>query len=130
MIPPGLEDAIHGPTATPRLVDEPRTDLIPCALSLLGKPVRDRVTGFKGMCSSITFDAYGCVQGLITPPVVDNKPGEAWWYDVKRIEVTGDRVMPAPDFLLRYGEERGGNRLPVPDCRGVTREQAADKSRN
>lgn len=38
-------------------------------LALLGLKVQDKVTGFKGVISSISFDLYGCVQAAITPSV-------------------------------------------------------------
>lgn len=88
-----------------------KNDLINTSLSLLGLKARDRVTGFHGMVFSVTFDAYGCVQALITPPYVDNKAADAMWFDVKRIE-PAERLMVAPDFGVQYGEERGGNSLP------------------
>jgi hypothetical protein len=88
------------------------SDLISKSLALLGMNAKDRVTGFQGVVSSVTFDAYGCVQALLTPKYVDNKHVDSLWFDVKRVLPDSERVMPVPDFDLRYGEERGGNQLP------------------
>lgn len=73
-------------------------------LQLLGHTVRDRVTGFSGVVSSVAFDLYGCVQAVVTPAVhIDDKgvqqtsPGN--WFDVKRLQLFNtEPVMQAPDF--------------------------------
>ena len=36
-------------------------------MKLLGHKVEDKVTGFKGVVSSLSFDLYGCVQAVVTP---------------------------------------------------------------
>jgi hypothetical protein len=77
-------------------------------LYLLGRRATDRVTGFTGVISSVTFDLYGCVQAIVTPPVnAEGKVGDANWFDVKRL-TTGDRVMEPPSFAtLKFGTEIG-----------------------
>lgn len=71
---------------------------------LLGKPAKDKVTGFSGVITSVCFDLYGCIQAVITPST--NKTGEIQdgnWFDVARIEVTKNKsVMPVPDFIEGY----------------------------
>jgi hypothetical protein len=73
-------------------------------LALLGFKVRDRVTGFTGVVSSVSFDLYGCVQAVVTQearvtPEKGQLIGDAHWFDVKRLEVRGDEpVMARPDF--------------------------------
>jgi hypothetical protein len=69
-------------------------------LELLGFKVRDRVTGFAGVVSSISFDLYGCVQAIVTPEVDKaGKVGESCWFDVKRLERQSKApVMDIPDF--------------------------------
>lgn len=70
-------------------------------LNLLGFKVRDRITGFAGVVTSVSFDLYGCVQVLVQPPmgVVDNATPDQRWFDEKRLEVLeGGPVMPAPTF--------------------------------
>lgn len=58
------------------------------ALGLLGLKVRDRVTGFTGVASSICFDLYGCIQAIVSP-AVDDKGAmpDGKWIDVSRLEV-------------------------------------------
>jgi hypothetical protein len=58
------------------------------ALELLGLKVRDRVTGFTGVASSICFDLYGCIQAIVSP-AVDDKGAmpEGKWIDVSRLDV-------------------------------------------
>jgi hypothetical protein len=69
-------------------------------LNLLGMKAEDRVTGFKGVVASITFDLYGCIQGLVNPGADANgKLQEQQWFDVTRLQVTSDTpVMERPNF--------------------------------
>ncbi len=70
-------------------------------LDMLGRQTVDRVTGFKGIISSIYFDLYGCIQAVVTPPVdKDGKKGDAICIDISRLIIIGDPVMerPAWDF--------------------------------
>ena len=41
-------------------------------LELLGLQVRDKVTGFAGVCESVSYDLYGCIQGVVRPPASTN----------------------------------------------------------
>lgn len=73
-------------------------------IELLGKKAKDVVTDFEGVVSSISFDLYGCIQAVITPPV-DEKgekhPGH--WFDVTRVKVLDEiPIMPLPDFSRGY----------------------------
>ncbi|MNO86155.1 hypothetical protein D3C76_775460 [compost metagenome] len=79
-------------------------------LSLLGLRVRDRVSGFTGVCTSVCFDLYGCIQGIINPGLqADGKLGEQSWFDVNRLEILSDvPVMNRPDF--EFGEVAKGNK--------------------
>lgn len=89
-------------------------NLIQESLALLGQSMKDRVTGFKGMVSSVSFDAYGCVQVILSPPVgKDGKPGEGFWFDVKRLVKDGKRVMDAPNFGVNFGTEQGPAAKPA-----------------
>lgn len=57
--------------------------------NLLGLRVKDRITGYHGVVTSIGFDLYGCIQAVVNPGVgADGKPQEAHWFDVNRLEVT------------------------------------------
>jgi hypothetical protein len=69
-------------------------------LSMLGLKVEDKVTGFKGVVSTVTFDLYGCVQVVINPGVgKDGKLGEQCWFDIARLKVLDNKpVMDLPNF--------------------------------
>lgn len=72
-------------------------------MSKLGLKVKDSVTGFKGIVTSIGFDLYGCVQCVVTP-VLDKKakkqePEDSRWFDEKLLVVMDPKpVMPVPSF--------------------------------
>ncbi len=67
-------------------------------LDLLGRKATDRVTGFKGVITSVSFDLYGCVQAILHPRCNDKGRAEPHWFDIARLIVTGDPVMPRPDW--------------------------------
>jgi len=71
-------------------------------LNMLGLSVVDKVTGFKGIVSSMSFDLYGCVQGLVTPSMKeDGKCPDNLWLDVDRLRIVcREPVMKRPDFEL------------------------------
>ncbi len=87
-------------------------------LSMLGKKARDKVTGFEGVVSSVSFDLYGCVSAAITPPIDDKgetRPGN--WFDVTRVEFLDNKpVMNVPDFKKGYVAEgkKGAAEKPAP----------------
>jgi hypothetical protein len=69
-------------------------------IDLLGKTAKDRVTGFQGVVSSVSFDLYGCLQAAISPPLdKDGKYVDGRWFDVNRLEIVDEnRAMPVPAF--------------------------------
>ena len=73
-------------------------------LEMLGLEVEDRITRFSGIVSSISFDLYGCVQGLITQSIDDDgKIRASRWFDMRRLKVKSkDPVMERPNFY--YGD--------------------------
>lgn len=78
--------------------------------ALLGHKVRDRVTGAKGIVTSISFDLYGCVQAVINAGYDEKgKRLDAYWFDVKRLEVrSAAPVMTPPKFAkMKAGAEPG-----------------------
>jgi len=76
-------------------------------LKLLGSVMRDKVTGITGMVDSISFDAYGCVQASLRPKALkDGTLTDGRWFDVKRLENAGKRIMQPPP-ILPAGEEIG-----------------------
>jgi hypothetical protein len=88
-------------------------------LDLLGLKVQDKVTGFKGVVSSISFDLYGCVQAIVTPETdTIGKLLDQGWFDVSRLTVLDQRpVMQPPNF--DFGEtaegKHGPTQKPQPD---------------
>jgi len=80
-------------------------------LKLLGFTARDVITGTKGVVTSISFDLYGCVQAIVTPPVdKDGKQPDLRWFDTKRLTAVGDEpVMAVPCFTA----PPGGQNLPA-----------------
>lgn len=66
---------------------------------MLGMRVEDKVTGFKGVVSSVGFDLYGCIQAIVNPGVgTDGKPQDSHWFDVNRLTVLDGPVMRRPAF--------------------------------
>jgi hypothetical protein len=59
--------------------------------------VEDRVTGFKGVVESISFDLYGCVMAVVRPGVgKDGKPADSHWFDVSRLDVKSPKPVTSP----------------------------------
>ena len=77
-------------------------------LKLLGLPAKDKVTGFKGIVTSLSFDLFGCVQVVLTP---ETKKGgtnieNGHWLDVTRLKILSETpVMELPDFSKGYVSE-------------------------
>lgn len=73
-------------------------------LELLGFKAQDKVTGFHGVVTSISFELYGCVQAVVTPEM--DKDGETkagMWFDVTRLKLKSKKpVMELPNFSSGY----------------------------
>lgn len=86
-------------------------------LNYLGRKAKDRVTGFAGVVSSVSFDLYGCIQAAVTPPV-DEKGAlpDGRWFDIQRLELAdADRVMPLPTWVAEPAKHvHGPAEKPVP----------------
>jgi hypothetical protein len=69
-------------------------------IDLLGRNVADKVTGFRGVVTSMSFDLYGCIQALVHPGTdADGKIKEQQYFDVNRLLIVDDeRVMAVPSF--------------------------------
>jgi hypothetical protein len=82
-------------------------------IELLGLKAQDKVTGFKGVITSISFDLYGCVQAVVNPGTdKTGKPVDSHWFDVSRLKVTSTTpVMERPDF--NFGVEKGPAEKPA-----------------
>ena len=72
-------------------------------IDLLGKTAKDKVTGFTGTVSSVSFDLYGCIQAALTPTVdKDGKTQDGHWFDIHRLALlSNDRVMNVPAFAMQ-----------------------------
>lgn len=82
-------------------------------LALLGLPVQDKVTGFDGVITSVSFDLYGCIQVVIMPKYKGKDTPDGRWFDVERLDIQSPTpVMSPPDFL-GDPKEKGGEQLPL-----------------
>ena len=71
-------------------------------LDSLGFVVRDKVTEFEGVVTTLSFDLYGCIQVVVTPPTGSSEK-EAKWFDISRLEfISEEPVMDIPDFDKGY----------------------------
>lgn len=63
-------------------------------MSFLGKEVRDKITGFTGICTGHAEYLYGCDQYNIVPTAKpgEGKLGDTLWFDEGRLEVVGPGV--------------------------------------
>jgi hypothetical protein len=79
-------------------------------IDLLGRTVRDKVTGFRGVVSSVSFDLYGCIQAAVSPPVNDKgEIPDGRWFDVHRLAVLDEpRAMPVPAFAASPADHDRG----------------------
>jgi len=79
--------------------------------NMLGHKVKDAVTGYEGVATSLSFDLYGCVQVSVTPPVRKDEDGEKYygkWFDVSRLKITSKRrAMDPPDFFGKTAVAKG-----------------------
>ena len=85
-------------------------------IEMLGFKACDKVTGFKGVLTSLSFDLYGCIQFVIDPEIdKDGKRGTGHWFDVNRIKVTGTKpVMEMPAFRESAEDTPGPAEKPLP----------------
>ena len=71
----------------------------------LGRKAEDRVTGFSGIVTTVSFDLYGCIQVILNPGLdKDGKMGELHWFDINRLKVdfNEDPVMEQPKFDFSF----------------------------
>lgn len=84
-------------------------------IALLGHEVEDRVTNFKGVVISMSFDLYGCIQADVRPKEVkkdDGTPKQGYWMDVSRLKVITEKpLMDPPNF--DYGDIAKGKKGPA-----------------
>jgi len=88
--------------------------LIKKHLDLLGYEVKDRVSDFRGVVISMSFDLYGCIQADVRPKDLD-KDGQmkkGWWLDVSRLEKMSKKpLMDQPNF--EWGMVAEGKKGPA-----------------
>ena len=76
-------------------------------IGCLGYKAKDKVTGFEGIVSSVSFDLHGCIQVSLQPPM--NSKGEVtsgYWFDINRLEIQGEKpVIDQPNFEEGYQAE-------------------------
>ncbi|MFA6882170.1 MAG: hypothetical protein WCQ97_10870 [Aminobacterium sp.] len=75
----------------------------------LGREVRDKVSGFRGIIVGEVKYLYGCHQFCILPPAKNNELKEGQWFDEGRIEVVG----PGVSISEVRGETPGGPPLKM-----------------
>lgn len=87
-------------------------------LALLGHEVKDRVSDFTGVVTSVSFDLFGCVQAVVRPRALDDKGNlkDACWFDVSRLERTSTSpLMAVPSFdKFEAKAVPGGHDKPIP----------------
>jgi hypothetical protein len=85
-------------------------------LNLLGLKVQDKITGYIGYVTTISYDLYGCVQCVVTSPTFENAKGEikpGRWFDTKRLKVLEQTpVMAVPNFYSA-ADVPGGYEKPL-----------------
>lgn len=57
-------------------------------LKLMGHKVRDRISGFEGTVTGMSFFLTGCTQACVVPRATDpTKSPDGAWYDHQRLEI-------------------------------------------
>ncbi len=57
-------------------------------INKLGKMGKDKITGFSGIVTSVSFDLYGCSQLWLTPKVnKDMFIPDGKWFDEGRVKI-------------------------------------------
>lgn len=58
----------------------------------LGREYKDKITGFKGICTGKVQYISGCDQALLSPAAgKDGSLRGAEWFDVQRLDVVGEK---------------------------------------
>lgn len=64
------------------------------AESLLGRLVKDKITGFSGRVTGYVQYITGCNQALVAPSIdKDGKFVDTHWFDEQRLEFVDDSVL-------------------------------------
>lgn len=89
----------------------------------LGHSYRDTITGFVGVCTSITQFLTGCARvGLQSAKLKDEKPIDVQYFDAVSIEEAEvDIAISLRDKIKKPSGEKPGGPNPVPSAREVPR---------
>lgn len=82
---------------------------------VIGKEVKDIITGFSGIALGYTRWLTGCnTVGIVPRELKDEKPQEPQWFDDSRVLVLGDGIQEK--FMPRDVEKQisGGPLMSVP----------------
>ena len=71
----------------------------------LGTKVKDKITGFNGTTTGFAFYLTGCDQYSVTPKMKEgeNSYPDCQWFDVNRLEPTGDESIIEIDTSIDSG---------------------------
>jgi hypothetical protein len=60
----------------------------------LGQVMRDKITGFTGVCLGITQYLTGCTHcGLQSKELKDGAPTDWQWFDTTRLDIVEDKLI-------------------------------------
>ena len=78
---------------------------------MLGVEYRDKIGGFKGVCTGVVEYISGCNQALLIPRMgKDGKSPDGAWYDVQRLERVGKKII----IIKLDNVETPGCDMPAP----------------
>lgn len=87
-------------------------------IELLGLKAEDKITGVKGVITTVSFDLFGCIQVILSARVrKDGTCPDSSWLDVSRLKLLSKgRVMATPDFDKGHIAEgkKGSANKPIP----------------
>jgi len=84
-------------------------------LEVLGHRYRDVITNYEGVCDSVCFDLYGCVQYCIRSQKLDKdgKIENGHWFDSSRLtKLSNKRVMEVP-AIYKFKNEQPTSSVPA-----------------
>jgi len=70
----------------------------------MGSKVKDKITGFEGTITAVTFYLYGCTQYLVQPIAKDGEQKEPDFIDESGLELLAEPEIPKQP--LREGGKR------------------------
>lgn len=79
-------------------------------IDFFGKLATDKVTGFTGIATGVSYHMYGCEQVCVTPTIDEKgarRDGE--WFDIGRLEFGHQIVIPESVKAERDGCDHRDN---------------------